>query len=267
MRLWWLLLGCLLAWPATAQPAWEWQLPAYEQQNLRHNREWIQQRRQQGESASAPVAVVAGAGVWYPGALALVTCLERSGVPCQVLDPLNLGELSTFRAVVLPGGYSAYQYYALGTQGCEKLSRFVQAGGRVLGICAGGYVLSKTVRYQGISYPYPLALFDGIADGPVAGLPIYPDFGPCRVRLTEAGKRLGLSGVEQRTFFYGSGPRFVGGSDVTVLLTYEDGTAAAISRPVGKGMVVAMGPHMEIVLPAAQPAEGCEPYLLKLLGF
>lgn len=260
-----LLLWLVLAGHGVAQPAWEWQLPAYEQQNLRNNRDWIDERRKQGEP-NARVAVVAGAGVWHAGARALVTCLERSDVPCQVLDPLTLGELSGYAAVILPGGYSAYQYYALGTQGCEKLSRYTQNGGRVLGICAGGYVLSKVVRYQGISYPYPLALFDGIADGPVAGLPVYPDFGPCRVNVTEAGKRLGLGGVENRTLFYGSGPRFVGGSDVTVLLTYEDGTAAAISRPVGKGRVVAMGPHMEIVLPGAQPADGCEPYLLRLLG-
>jgi hypothetical protein len=261
-----LLLALICLQPATSQRAWEVHLSSYERQNLQANREWIIERRQAGESLTAEVAVVAGAGVWHHGAQALVKALERAGVACHVLDPLDLSDLSEYQALVLPGGFSAYQYYALGDDGCEQIANFARSGGHVLGICAGGYLVSEVVRYEGVEYPYPLALFDGTADGPVAGLPVYPAYGPCRVKVTEAGHRLGLEELSRRTLLYGSGPRFVGGTDVSVLLTYSDGTAAAIAKSVGKGQVVAIGVHMEVSAPDSDPPAGCEVFLLRLLG-
>ena len=261
-----LLLWLLLVTTAAAQN-WESQLSPYEQQNLKKNRAWIAERQGQGES-QARVAVLAGAGVWNYGARCLVTALERSGTPCQVLDSSNLPALNRFSALILPGGYAPVEYYGLGWSGCLKVADFTNKGGHVLGICAGGYLVSRTVRYQSVNYPYPLALYDGTAEGPVAGLPVYPNYGPVQISLTGAGRELGLAGLEKRTLIYGSGPRFVGGSNVTVLMNYGDGTAAAISRPYGKGRVVAVGAHMEC--PAdldenAEPPAGCEKYLLKLL--
>ncbi len=265
-------MRCLIFWlllvAAALAQSWESQLTAYEQQNLRKNRAWIAERRSQGEGA-ARVGVLAGAGVWNFGARCLVTALERSGTPCQVLDPAGLPPLDRFSALILPGGYAPVQYYGLGWSGCLKVAEFTNQGGHVLGICAGGYLISRTVRYQSVNYPYPLALYDGTAEGPVAGLAVYPDYGPAQISLTPAGRELGLAGLEKRTLIYGSGPRFVGGTAITVLMTYSDGTAAAISRPYGKGKVVAIGAHMECppdLEETTAPPAGCEKFLLKLLG-
>lgn len=262
----WLLVWLLPLW-ACAQ-SWESMLSAYEQGNLKKNRAWISQRQAQGESSQAKVAVIAGAGVWNFGARCLVAALERSGTACQVLDPAHLPPLEKFSALIIPGGYAPVEYYALGYSGCLKVAEFTQKGGHVLGICAGGYLVSKTVRYAGVDYPYPLGLFDGAAEGPVAGLPVYPNYGPIKVGLTQAGEDFGLGGLEKRTLVYGSGPRFVSGTKVSVLMTYSDGSAAAILRPYGKGQVVALGAHMECppdLDEEAGPPAGCEKYLLKLL--
>ncbi|MBS2040409.1 hypothetical protein JST97_35810 [bacterium] len=268
MRRWvWLLVWMLPLW-ACAQN-WESMLSSYEQSNLQKNRAWIAQRQSQGESARARVAVVAGAGVWNLGARCLVSALERSGTACQVLDPSNLPPLDKYEGLILPGGYAPVQYYALGSSGCQKVSEYTRQGGHVLGICAGGYLVSRTVRYQGVDYPYPLGLFDGAAEGPVAGLPVYPGYGPVKLSLTPAGQQLGLSGLEKRPFIYGSGPRFLGGTNSTVLLTYPDGSAAAISRPCGQGRLVVLGAHLECppdLDEQAAPPVGCEQYVLKLLG-
>ena len=264
-------MRCLLIWLwllgiGHAQN-WESQLSPYEQQNLKKNRAWISERQGKGE-ARARVAVMAGAGVWNFGARCLVAALERSGTACQVLDPGDLPPLERFSALILPGGYAPVECYGMGWSGCLKVADFTNKGGHVLGICAGGYLVSRTVRYQSINYPYPLALFDGTAEGPVAGLPVYPNYGPVQISLTPAGRDSGLTGLEKRTLLYGSGPRFVGGTGVTVLMTYPDGTAAAISRPYGKGKVVAMGAHLECppdLNENSEPPAGCEKYLLKLL--
>ncbi len=257
----WLLLGA-----AALAQNWESQLSPYEQQNLKKNRAWIAERQGQGK---ARVGVMAGAGVWNFGARCLVAALERSGTACQVIDPANMGPLDGLSALILPGGFAPVEYYGMGWSGCLKVADFTNKGGHVLGICAGGYLISRTVRYQSINYPYPLALFDGTAEGPVAGLPVYPNYGPIQVSLTPAGRDLGLAGLEKRSLLYGSGPRFVGGTGVTVLLTYADGTAAAISRAYGQGKVVAMGAHLEcpsdLQDEKVEPPPGCEKYLLKLL--
>lgn len=262
-----LLIWLLLITTVRAQN-WESQLSPYEQQNLKKNRAWIAERQNQGEG-KARVGVMAGAGVWNFGARCLVAALERSGTACQVLDPGNMPPLERFSAVVLPGGFAPVEYYGMGWSGCVKVADFTNKGGHVLGICAGGYLISRTVRYQSINYPYPLALFDGTAEGPVAGLPVYPNYGPIQLSLTQAGRDLGLSGVEKRNLLYGSGPRFVGGTGVTVLMNYSDGTPAAISRAYGKGKVVAMGAHLEcppeLEGENVDPPAGCEKYLLKLL--
>lgn len=266
------LLACLLVllmplW-VSAQD-WESGLSAYEQQNLKKNRTWIALRRSQGESPQARVGVIAGAGVWNFGARCLVMALERSGYSCQVLDPASLPPLSRYAAIIIPGGYAPVEYYALGVDGCLKLADFTQKGGHVLGICAGGYLVSKTVRYQSIDYPYPLGLFDGVAEGPVAGLAVYPNYGPVELSLTPSGQKWGLAGLEKRPLLYGSGPRFLGGTGATVLMTYPDGTAAAVARAYGKGRVVALGAHMECppdLDEETPPPAGCEKFLVKLLG-
>lgn len=262
----WLLVWALTIWVSAQN--WESLLSAYEQANLKKNRAWIEQRRSQGESAQAKVAVLAGAGVWNFGARCLVTALERGGTACQVLDPAQLPPLDRYSALILPGGYAPVQFYGLGYSGCQEVARFTRAGGHVLGICAGGYLVSSTVRYQGVDYPYPLGLFDGVAEGPVEGLPIYPNYGPVRLALTPAGQEIGLAGLDKRTLLYGSGPRFVGGTHSKVLLTYPDGSAAAILRPYGKGRLVALGAHLECppeLDEASAPPADCEKYLLRLL--
>lgn len=240
----------LLAVGAWAQ-AWEASLPPYEQANLALNRQWVAQRRAAGESG-ARVGVYADAGVWHLGVVNVVACLEKAGIPCKVLMHEDLARLDGLEGLVLPGGYAPYQYLAMGPAGLESIRGFVTRGGHCLGICAGAYLLSKTVTYLGMSFPYPLGLFDGVAEGPVAGLAAYPSSGPVTVRCTPDGASRGLGEADGRTYLYGGGPRFLGGTGVRVLLLYPDGTAAAIYKAVGKGELVATGVHME------RPAEGGE---------
>lgn len=239
-----ILMVSLSAWPQSVD--WEAKLTPYERHNLELNREWIARRRAHGENPKAEVGVFVDAGVWNLGAISMVKALEQSGLPCKVLTRDNLAQLKSLKALVLPGGYAGLQWMALGPDGCQGIREFVEGGGHCLGVCAGSYLISKTVRYQGIDYPYPIVLFDGVAEGPVAGLPDYPNWGPVFVKVTPEGAIRHLGVAQTRAALYGGGPRFTGGSDVKVLLTYPDGSAAAVTRHLGKGEVVAVGVHLEI---------------------
>ncbi|GMU58005.1 MAG: hypothetical protein AMXMBFR33_71510 [Candidatus Xenobia bacterium] len=235
----WLLLARLAAQEGTF----------YENWNLEQNRRWIASRSSQPE---ASVGVFADYGVWNLGARSLVQALEESQLPCRVFDRSGLtrDKLSGLKVLILPGGLAPLQYQAAGKQGLEAVEQFVRSGGRVLAICAGAYLVSREVRYEGKSYPYPVGLFDGVAEGPVAGLAVYPKAGPARLSLTEEGRERGLGPIDGKSALYGSGPRFVGGSQVTVLARYHDQSAAVVCRPLGKGEVVLSGVHFE------RPLEG-----------
>lgn len=259
----WLLL-CLCP-PARAQ-----YLPPYEQANLEKNRNWIAARDQGGQSGD--IGIFCDAGVWNTGARSLVTALEGTGLHCRVflatgLSPTNLKGL---KVLILPGGFAPYEWQAAQASGLEAVRGFVQEGGTVLGICAGSYLLARTVRYDGLEYPYPLGLFDGVAEGPVAGLATYPGVGPVTVTPTAAGLKAGMGITEHQSYAYGSGPRFVGGTNIEILATYPDGTAAVIRRACGKGKMVASGVHFERPPTAdddiAPPAEAGA-VLRALLGF
>ena len=114
-----------------------------------------------------------------------------------------------------------------------------------MGICAGAYLVSKTVKYDGAEFPYPLGLFNGIAEGPVRGLKPYPEMGSVRLKVTPAGEKRGLAALGNAECAYGGGPFFHKGTATSVLATYPDGSAAAISRTVGKGELLLLGVHPE----------------------
>ena len=211
---------------------------------LEQNLRWML-ARERSPKPPGRVGVFADAGVWHRGAKAHVEGLEAGGVPCVVLDRSRLtpADLAPLAAVVLPGGWAPHQRAAAGPVGLAAVRRFVEAGGRCLAICAGAYLVSAEVRYAGGVYPYPVRLFDGAACGPVPGLAPFPEPGEARITPTSAGRKRGLEAV---TAHYSGGPCFVGGTAATVLATYPDGSAAAISRPVGRGEVVLVGVHLEI---------------------
>lgn len=217
---------------------------------LEKNLRWMLARERVLSQPVARVGVFADAGVWHVGARSVVDALEAAGVPCVVLDRsrLTAEELAPLAAIVFPGGWAPHQRSAAGPFGLAAVRRFVERGGRCLGICAGAYLLATEVRYAGAVYPYPVRLFDGAACGPVPGLAAFPKSGAARITPTRAGVNDDLSA---QMAYYSGGPWFEGGSNVTVLATYENGSAAAITRPYGTGLVILLGVHLERPTPDA----------------
>ncbi len=243
-------------------------------QNLERNLRWIVLREGRAPAAPARVAVFGDAGVWHLGARSIVESLEREGIPCRVLDRarLRMDVLKPHTALILPGGWAPYQWTAAGSEGLGAIRSFVEQGGRCVGVCAGAYLLSRETRYDGITYPYPLGLFDGTADGPVPGLAAFPEVGSATVTTTDAAKRRGLTFLEGQSGLYSGGPRFLGGTGTEVLARYADGSPAAIARRVGKGEIILLGLHFERPVPqsggdnAPVPAIASKLYRTLLFG-
>ena len=236
---------------AVTASAQSYPMSDYDHSNLELNLRWIVQRHKVAEKAQSHLAsrvgVFADAGVWHLGARSIVDALEQVDVPCVVLDKsdLNSESLGRFEIIVFPGGWAPLQWSAAGEDGLAAVRSFTENGGRCIGICAGAYLLSKKVTYDGESFDYPLGLFDGEAVGPVKGLSPFPQPGKTSLRVTEAGLARGLGELDKHEAYYSGGPYFKDGSNVHVLAEYADGTAAMISRPVGKGEIVLVGAHIE----------------------
>ena len=249
------------AWAAPPASDPREEMTVVDHQNLERNLRWVLAREREHAArvakeatvAAARVGVVADAGVWHPSARGVVDALEAAGVPCIVLDRtlVTKAGLEGLEAIVLPGGWAPYQVAAWGPEGVAALRGFVEDGGRALGICAGAYAMAKDVRWDGAVFPYPLGFFDGTADGPVAGLAVWPARAPVRLAVDAPGKARGLAPFATTDVLYYGGGRFVGGSGVTVLARYPDGSAAIVERRVGKGLAVLCGAHLERPAPAA----------------
>ncbi len=80
-------------------------------------------------------------------------------------------EKNTF-ALVMGGGECSRWDERLGTEGIERIRRYVTRGGRYLGICAGAYFAARESIFclsgtAAIKKTRSLAFFDGIASGPI----------------------------------------------------------------------------------------------------
>ncbi|MDA1195097.1 MAG: BPL-N domain-containing protein [Planctomycetota bacterium] len=249
--------------------------------NLERNLRWMLARERAGAAAQHAkarpkgrrVGVMADAGVWHLGARSIAGALEGEGWRVEVLDRSRLCDeyLVDLDALVLPGGWAPFQRDAAEREGLAAISKFVTRGGRCLAICAGAYLLSARVRWQGDWFPYPVGLFDGEAHGPVPGLAEWPAAGAVRVAVSAQGRARGLGALSTHDVMYYGGGSFSGGTEVQVLAEYPDGTPAIVSRKVGRGELVLSGVHVErdprTALDASEgPAVGAGRLLGALLG-
>ncbi len=237
-----ILFGLVL--PLAAQDA---AFEKYYDGELVANLRWqLNRLRDDREREDARVGVFADAGVWHLGARSVVEALEDAGIDCRVLakDQLSERGLRGLRVLIFPGGWAPYQIEALGDDGPEVIRAFVRGGGTYFGICAGAYLAADDVEYAGTLYPYPLDLIEGEAEGPVPGLPLYPEVANIELSATGAGRERGLP-RSMSALFQGGCTFDEEEDDVTVLARYAGGDPAVISVPYGRGEVVLSGAHFE----------------------
>lgn len=155
---------------------------------------------------------------------------------------------SNFDAVIFPGGYS-YGYFTQLYGAEQKIRDFVNDGGGCMGICAGSFYLSNTVKWEGISYNYPVDLFSGIAEGPLSDICGYPGRELIPIQVND--QELGINTTFTTTYYGGPYFHSYGGQTITNSSIYTYGgaynnTPAIIRFNYGDGKVVLSGPHPEI---------------------
>jgi len=107
------------------------------------------------EEGKLKVAVFKGNGA---GAISVIETIEAlridNGIYAEAISAseIQAGRLAEFDALIFPGGSGSKELNNLGKKGKEIVEDFIRKDGKgIVGICAGGYLLSSTSGYPNLS--------------------------------------------------------------------------------------------------------------------
>jgi biotin--protein ligase len=172
---------------------------------------------------------------------------------------------ATCALLVMPGGADMGYCRTLNGDGNRKIKRYVQLGGRYLGLCAGGYYGSAKCEFEvgkkgmEVVGERELGFFPGVCRGlAFPGFVYASEAGARAVQIVVNKKVLSDVGVDGFQSYYNGGGAFVDAEKfqekgVEVLASYgeelavESGEskAAVVFCKVGEGAAVLTGPHPE----------------------
>ena len=205
-------------------------------------------------------AVYAGPGVCCAEYFNVTKLLEFSPLyDVAFVDGKDVenGVLKDFDLFVMGGGSPHTEYNSLGEQGRKNVVEFVRNGGAYYGICAGAFLALQT---RSPNFPHL-----GLVPFKEQPEKVYRGWSEMSVRFTDWAGELGFVGSSRRFVLYWSGPVMLPGdpmpdTDVKVLARYHGnvvntfsgkpidamtGHACIVGGRVGKGRVIASGPHPE----------------------
>ncbi len=221
------------------------------------------------QSTNGPVLLYHddGAGPFVTG------CFERRliefGHHVQRVDASDVlaGSLSEEAvAFVLPGGADRPYLRKLGDAGAREIRRFVMAGGRFFGSCAGGYYAARRITFDAPGFavrePRPLDFFPGTAAGPVPGLaPPFRDH-PSAASVVDV---TGDFGTACSLYWGGFSLKTDGPDDCSIARYDMNGQSAAAACDVGDGRAVICGFHPEVTAKDLATLDGASAQLVEQL--
>lgn len=143
--------------------------------------------------------------------------------------PLAGATLQSAALYVQPGGDGLRPAWRALRRHAPDLRAFVEAGGRYLGFCLGGYLAGHTPG---------LGLLDGDTTQYIRS--------PGADWRSRAATSLTVDWAgESRRLYFQDGCSFIPGPRTEVVARYRNGLAAAVVNPFGAGRVAAVGPHPE----------------------
>jgi len=191
-------------------------------------------------------------GAWEEGIVAFEQFLDWKGITHNRVDALEINTSTlkdTYSGIYFPGGW-AYNYKTdINPDGIANIRDLVADSGAYIGICAGAYFACDTVVWNGISYNYPLKLYDGKSIGPINELAIWPNYAITTLSMN-AGNEINQFEPPTEDMLYYGGSWFMpyfSATDNTVA-TYDSffDKTAITNFTYGNGRVLLIGTHPEI---------------------
>lgn len=171
--------------------------------------------------------------------------LDSTEVRFEILEKYDL--------IIIPGGNSFKESLGLNQQSKQDLIKYVEEGGKILGVCAGAHLLSSSHSWS--LNLIPVKHID--RQDELSTEIEYLDF-----EITQYGKQVFNTSTDSVRLYYHGGPVFkktAGENQVKVLLKFKDpvpgqndtdqsftqGAIAAMACTRGRGKVIAISPHIE----------------------
>lgn len=155
--------------------------------------------------------------------------------------------------LAIPGGADRPYGAKLNGAGNASILRYLEAGGRLLAVCAGAYYVSARVSFEAessgaITGTRELALFSGTARGSLHALA--EPYSLDHLRCAAIARVYAPALQRELPALYWGGPEFIPdkGVEYTKLLAYtgDHDALAALRVQVGRGAAVLTGVHAEI---------------------
>jgi glutamine amidotransferase-like uncharacterized protein len=198
------------------------------------------------------LALYADEGTWEDGLIATESMWHSMGVTTQrvTADEIRSGILEKFDVLEVPGGWAGSYHASLGTDGQEAIQKFVNNGGGYIGVCAGAYLASSLVRWDGSFIRYHLDLVRTMAVGPIDAIAPWPDYAMTAVDYQPHPITDGLPNPSHLLYYGGAYFISKGISASPVDATYEDssvyGMPAMLAKEYGLGRIFLTALHPEI---------------------
>ena len=182
----------------------------------------------------------------------LLRALRETHGAAETFDAASLlagGWQDRCAAIALPGGADRPYAAKLDGRGNAMIRRYVEGGGRFLGVCAGAYYACRRIDFAGGNFAVragrELGFFPGTAVGSLDRLAA-----PYRLRDLRCAAAVEVGGA---AVLYWGGCRFdadAGAPPFDVLARYAalptDQDVAAVRVKIGRGVAVLVGVHAEV---------------------
>jgi len=209
-------------------------------------------QNQKAEHESAVVALYSDKGCWEESIQAAEKMFQWMGYSVKSVDAdyISTAGLGNFKILCIPGG-DMYQYSQdISSRGKVNIKNFLSEGGGYIGICGGAYFAGSRVIWQGNELSMtPLSLFAGTAQGPLNDIVPYPNYGMCKVNVSDTTHAITQSDSFSFWILYYWGPMLLPdeGASAAILGRYERGNQPMmLAFEYGQGRVFLIGTHPEI---------------------
>ncbi len=179
-------------------------------------------------------------GAYYKNLQASQEFFEWAKISYKAVKAKDIIKSKIFKeikVIYFPGGWSGFYSRDIGKKGAKNIINFIKNGGKYLGICAGAYFAAKNIVWEGVKYKGILKFYDS-AIGPIKRIAPWPNIGLAQIHFT--------NGIIKYMYYLG-GPYFKIKKNYKLIASYSDKKPAAVKFEYGKGEILIMGFHPEMI--------------------
>ncbi len=191
-------------------------------------------------------------GAWEDGIVAFEQFLNWKGVSHNRVTAQDVNTIilkKIYKVIYFPGGDADYYNADINSTGIQNIQEMITEGNAYIGICAGAEFACDKLVWQGVTYDYPLNLFQGKSIGPINELAVWDNYDMTTLTMNLENE-INQFESENEDMLYWGGSIFSPYSNTVfdTIATFDGyyNRPAIINFNYGNGRVLLISPHPEI---------------------